>query len=124
MAEPVSTSYATGSVVAVGSLSLLPGVEAAVILGSFAGAAVFVLASTDLTNAKKVGFFAISFIAGILLASIAAALMASVLPGRIEVSEGVGALVAAAVAVRLLLWLIKLAENPSAVIERFKGGRK
>jgi hypothetical protein len=124
MAEPVSTSYATGSVVAVGSLSLLPGVEAAVILGAFAGAVVFVLSATDLTNAKKVGFFAISFIAGILSASIAAALMSSLLPERIEVSEGLGALVAAAVAVRLLLWLIKLAENPSAVFERFKGGRK
>lgn len=124
MAEPVSTSYATGSVVAVGSISLLPGVESAVILGSFAGAVVFVLASTDLTNAKKVGFFVISFIAGILSASIAAALMSSLLPQRIEVSEGVGALVAAAVAVRLLLWLIKLAEDPGAVLARFKGGRK
>jgi ABC-type uncharacterized transport system permease subunit len=124
MAEPVSTSYATGSVVAVGSLSLLPGVESAVILGSFAGAVVFVLASTDLTNAKKIGFFVISFIAGILCASIAAALLTSLLPDRIEVSEGVGALVAAAVAVRLLLWVIKISEDPGALLSRFKGDRK
>lgn len=123
MAEPVSTSYATGTVFAVFLLSLFPGIQAAVVLGAFAGSVVFVMTSTDLTRLKKAVFFAISFIAGILGAPIAAAIIAGLLPDRIDVNEGVGALVGASVAVRLLLWLIGHAENPSDLIDKIKGGR-
>ena len=35
-----------------------------------------------------------------------------------------GALIAAALAVRLLLWLIRRAENPAELLDSLKGGRK
>ena len=124
MAEPVTSSYATGTVAAIALLSLFPGVQAAVVLGSFAGAVVFVMASDDLNLGKKAAFFVISFIAGCLAAPIAAGLLAGLLPARIAVSEGVGALIAAALAVRLLLWLIRRAENPADLLDSLKGGRK
>ncbi|MBI2382333.1 MAG: phage holin family protein [Gammaproteobacteria bacterium] len=124
MAEPVTSSYATGSVTALTLVSLLPGIEAAVILGAFAGAMVFVMASEDLTALKKLGFFVISFIAGCMGASLAAGILDGLLPDKVEVSQGVGALVAAALSVRVLLMLIRRVENPGELMDAFRGKEK
>lgn len=122
MAEPISSSTASVSVITLALLSLFPGIEAAVVLGAFAGAAMFVLASYTLSTAKKLGFFLISFIAGFLSAPIVTGLIDSMLPRHIEVNRGVGALLAAAVSVKLLLWLIRYADNPLELLDRLRGG--
>ncbi|WP_293937676.1 putative holin [Iodobacter sp.] len=115
MTEPVSTSYATSAVTSLAVLSLFPGIDAAIVLGAFAGAVVFVMTSDDLTILKRLAFMAISFIAGCLAAQNVASMMSSFLP-KIAVSNGVGALVAAAISVRLLLWLIRRANDPSTLL--------
>ncbi|SUD65900.1 Phage Tail Protein X [Pandoraea pnomenusa] len=65
MTEPVTTN-ATVATAGVAVLSLFPGVDAAVVMGAFAGAGVFVLASDDLAPLKRLAFFLISFVAGCL----------------------------------------------------------
>ena len=124
MADPVSSGAITTSLATVTALSLLPGTCAPVVLGAFAGAVVFVVSSSDLSLTRKIVFLIISFVAGCLCAPMVAQLIDRVLPEPVDVSEGVGALVASALAVRLLLWLIRCAENPSEWLERFKGSRK
>lgn len=123
MAEPISTgSTATVAVTGVGALSiLLPGVDPGAVLGAFAGAAVFVLNSGDLGTFKKLGFLVASIVAGLLSAPLAAALLAKALPANTEVSHAVGALVASAVVVKLLLALIRLADNGDRLGAIFKG---
>lgn len=121
MAEPVSSTAVTGSVFSVAILSMFPGMEAAVVLGAFAGAVVFVLSSSDLSIAAKAASFIVSFIAGCIGADFMAGLIASLTPQPVQVSEGVGALLAASLAVKLLLWLIRKADNPEDLIGR---GRK
>lgn len=123
MAEPISTSStATLAVTGAGALSiLLPGVDPGAVLGAFAGAAVFVLNSGELGTVKKLGFLAASIVAGLLSAPLAAALIARVLPSNTEVSQAVGALVASAVVVKLLLALIRLADNSDRLGAIFKG---
>lgn len=123
MAEPISTgSTATLAVTGVGALSiLLPGVDPGAVLGAFAGAAVFVLNSGELGTFKKLGFLAASIVAGLLSAPLAAALLAKALPTNTEVSKAVGALVASAVVVKLLLALIRLADNSDRLGAIFKG---
>jgi len=123
MAEPISTSStATLAVTGAGALSiLLPGVDPGAVLGAFAGAAVFVLNSGELGTVKKLGFLAASIVAGLLSAPLAAALIARALPSNTEVSHAVGALVASAVVVKLLLALIRLADNSDRLGSIFKG---
>lgn len=123
MAEPISTSStATVAVTGVGALSiLLPGVDPGAVLGAFAGAAVFVLNSGDLGTLKKLGFLVASIVAGLLSAPLAAALIAKALPANTEVSHAVGSLVASAVVVKLLLAMIRLADNSDRLGAIFKG---
>ncbi|WP_454711094.1 putative holin [Cupriavidus nantongensis] len=122
MAEPISTGTTTAiAVTGVGAITLLPGVDAATVLGAFAGAAVFALTSDDMSTAKKLAFLVLSIVAGCLAAPLAAALIAKALPTDAEVSHGVGALVASAVIVKLLLALIRVASNGDRLVGYFRG---
>ena len=120
MAEPGSSTAITGSVFSVAILSMFPGIEAAVVLGAFAGAVVFVLSSSDLSIAAKAASFIVSFIAGCIGAGFMAGLIGALTPQPVDVPDGVGALLAAALAVRLLMWLIRKAEDPEALIGRVR----
>lgn len=122
MAEPISTgTTAALAVTGVGALTLLPGVDPATVLGAFAGAAVFVLNSDDLSTPKKLAFLVLSIVAGFLAAPLSAALLAKVLPTDAEVSHGVGALVASSVLVKILRALIRLADHSDRLVALFRG---
>jgi hypothetical protein len=123
MAEPASTTTA-GALTGAALLALFPGLDAGAVLGAFAGAAVFVMSSTDLSPFKRVGFLVASIAAGLLAAQTVAGVLASFVPARVPVPSGVGALVAAALAVKLLLWLIRSADNPADLLRSWKGGGK
>jgi hypothetical protein len=123
MAEPASTTTA-GALTGAALLALFPGLDAGAVLGAFAGGAVFVMSSTDLTPLKKLGFLGASIAAGLLAAQTVAGVLASFVPARVPVPSGVGALVAAALAVKLLLWLIRHADNPAELLRDWKGGGK
>lgn len=60
-------------------------------------------------------------VAGCLAAPLAAALIAKALPTDTAVSHGVGALVASAVLVKILLALIRLAGNSDRLITIIRG---
>ena len=122
MAEPISaSSTAALAVTGIGAITLVPGVDAATVLGAFAGAAVFALNSDELTTGKKIAFLMLSIVMGWLAAPLAASLIARILPADTEVSHGVGALVASAVLVKLLLALIRLADNGDRLVALFRG---
>jgi len=122
MAEPISTSSTAAiAVTGVGAVSLLPGVDAATVLGAFAGAAVFALNADELSTGKKVAFLLLSIVMGCLTAPLAASLLARLLPSDTEVSHGVGALVASAVLVKLLLAMIRLADRSDRLMSLIRG---
>lgn len=120
MAEPISTSAATATLAVVSLVAMFPGISAEIVLGAFAGAVVFVLSAKELSVRLKLAFFMLSMIAGIVCASMAAQLLASVLPARVVVSNGVGGLLASSIVIRLLLWLINRAQDPSAALAEWK----
>lgn len=122
MAEPISTSTTAAlAVTGVGAVSLLPGVDPSTVLGAFAGAAVFALNADELSTGKKVAFLLLSIVMGCLTAPLAASLLARLLPTDTEVSHGVGALVASAVLVKLLLALIRLADHSDRLMNLIRG---
>lgn len=122
MAEPASTSAATAAVTGASLLALFPGLDAGAVLGAFAGASVFVMASNELTTIKKLAFLALAFVAGLIAAPMSAALLATVLPNRVQVSAGVGALVASALVIKVLIRLIN--KDPADLLPGLKGGDK
>ena len=129
MAEPIATSTTSAiALTGIGAVTLLSGLDAATVLGAFAGAAVFALNSGELTVLRKLAVLLLSIVAGCLSAPLAAALIASALPTNTEVSHGVGALVASAVLVKLLLALIRIADRSDQALRRYtphdKGDRQ
>ncbi|MCR3893100.1 phage holin family protein [Aeromonas caviae] len=120
MPEPISSSAATGTLSALALLSLFPGVDPGVLLGAFAGALVFIATTAELGNLRKAGLFVAAFVAGALAAPLVAAMLASVLPLSVEVPRAVGAMLASALAVHLLQWILR--KTPEDLLKLRKGG--
>lgn len=121
MAEPTSTT--TAAVATAGLLAMFPGVDAGIVLGAFSGAAVFVLSAADYSTLKKLAYLALAFFAGMLAAPLAAGLLATILPASVQAPPAVGALLAAALTIKLLLWLIEGAGDPLALLEKIRGSK-
>lgn len=120
MPEPVSTSAATSALTGLAMLSLFTGLEPAVVLGAFAGAMVFILTTAELGNWRKAGLFLVAIITGILAPEMAANVLASVMPQNVVVPKAIGALLASALTVHLLQWLLRKA--PDELIPKFRKG--
>ena len=97
MAEPSTT---TAIAAGIGLASLAPGIDGNALIGAFAGAALLVVSSQDLSLGKRFAYLVISFIAGYL----AAPDLVRVTPIQ---STGVAAVVAAACAIVVTLQLIE-----------------
>ncbi|HBE9082113.1 phage holin family protein [Serratia fonticola] len=128
MSEPISGSgAAAATVTGVTLVGLFSNLDPAVVIGAFAGAAVFVMSSSEFSLLKKIWMFVLSFLTGMFSAAFFADVIEaclSVMPGNhIEVDDTIGALVGGAVAVRLLMMLIAKSSDPNALdIIRRRGG--
>ncbi len=128
MAEPVTATIGTvtnASLLATILVSLFPGIDAGIAMGAFAGAVVFVLSAKDISNLGKMGYFVVAFIAGIAGATTGTSLLTWLLPSHVVVTPSIGAVITAAISVKLLLWLIGQAGNPLAFLDKLrnpKGG--
>lgn len=122
MAEPASTTVATAAVTGASLLALFPGMDAGAVLGAFAGASVFILSSNELGTVKKLAFLVLAFIAGLIAAPLSSALLSTVMPERVQVSAGVGALVASALVIKVLIRLINKADATD-ILASLKGDK-
>lgn len=115
-----ATSIVAGSLSGVAAEKIFPYVsslEPSVILGAFMGATIYALSSKPISKKKQVIFFLFSFVMGVTsLSRIAANVLSEIvgifLPNlNIQFDTWVGALVASACAIHLLLWLMHRAKN-------------
>jgi hypothetical protein len=90
-----------------------------VLIGAFAGAVIFVMSASDFSLLKKLALFVASLLVGILAAPFVADIITWATPGDIEARDPVGALVASAIAVRLLM---SASQNPTVFFDRFRRG--
>ncbi|WP_187359958.1 putative holin [Chitinolyticbacter meiyuanensis] len=125
MPEPITTS-GLGGFAFFGAVlvSLFPGVDAGVVLAAFGGAVLFVATSPELGGWAKLLYLIVSLIAGCMAAPFAAALLGLLLFGQVSVDKPVGALIAATIAVKLLLWLIRRADDPAAWLDLLRGRKQ
>ncbi|OCG56324.1 hypothetical protein A9G36_03055 [Gilliamella sp. Choc6-1] len=124
MTEPTTTTFT--AVISAFSISMIyPNIENGIILGALCGSILLVISEEHISVLRRTILFFISFALGILLAEITLYLLIPLFPSNIQtkVPLGLGALVASAVSVKLLLWLIKKFDDPSALFDKFKGGK-
>lgn len=121
MSEPISTGTATAAVTGVTFIGLLSGIDAGAVIGAFAGSVLFVVSSPDFKLWTKAALFIVSMIVGILSADFVASIISSITPDSVTAARPLGAIVASAIAVRLLMWINNQAGNPTGLIDRFRG---
>jgi len=88
------------------SLSLfgaLAHLDAPTLMGSFAGAVIFVLSASDFHSVKRVILGCVALVSGYISAPDAADIIKAILPTGTTIHNGIGATFAAAVIVRVLL---------------------
>lgn len=103
MSDPISATSATAVVGGVATAGWYAGLDAGVVVCAFAGAVFYVTQAKDVSRWERLGFFLVSFVAGVAASRPAAELISTVVPTKSQVPEAVGALVAAAMSVNLLL---------------------
>jgi hypothetical protein len=124
MTEPTTTTFT--AVISAFSISMIyPNIENGIILGALCGSILLVISEEHISVLRRIILFFISFAIGMLLAEITLYLLIPFFPSNIQtkVPLGLGALVASAVSVKLLLWLIKRFDDPSDLFDKFKGGK-
>ena len=122
MLEPTtSTGAATAAVTGVTLVGLLSGLDAGVVIGAFAGAVVFVLSASEFPIWKRLAFFIVAFVLGVLTANFSTSVLSTVAPESVTVEKPIGALVSSATIVWILIAVISRAKNPTF---NFRGGGK
>lgn len=121
MSDPISTGTATVAVTGVTFIGLLSGIDAGAVIGAFAGSVLFVVSAPDFKLGIKFALFIVSMIVGVLCADFVASIITAITPDNVTASKPLGAIVASAIAVRLLMWINKQASNPTGIIDRFRG---
>lgn len=123
MTEPVTTGTGlTASAAGIGALGWWAGLDPGTVVGAFAGAVFFVISATELTRTARFGYGFVSLIFGIVCArwfsELLSWLVGAVVPGEHSTAPvPLGALVAAAIAIKILMAL-STKEFSNALISR------
>ncbi|OCG24568.1 hypothetical protein A9G22_03935 [Gilliamella sp. App2-1] len=121
MIEPTTTTFT--AIISAFSISIIyPNIENGMILGALCGSILLVISEEHISVFRRIILFFISFSIGMLLAEMTLNLLIPLFPSNIQpkVPLGLGALVASAVSVKLLLWLIKKFDDPSDLFNSFR----
>lgn len=126
-----TTTTVTANTVAITSMSfatLLASTPAGVYIGAFAGAAVYVVSSPELSRFTQITYFIVSFFLGILGANMTTGILAQALtpylPDGVVIEPWLGATVTATIGVILLIGLTKVSPRTllTRVLQIFMGG--
>ncbi|MCT4713235.1 MAG: phage holin family protein [Ewingella sp.] len=123
MADPL-ISTGTGATIAFSGLTiagLYPVANAGVLIAAFAGSLIFVLTDKEFSRLVRWLLFIASMLAGIVAAPFVAAVISYITPEAIEARLPIGALVASAVAVKILMALMN---DPFSFLTKLRGGGK
>lgn len=106
MSEPITSTGVAGFALTGASLyGLLTGTDYGVVFGAFAGAVFYIATAADLRPLRRLAYFVVSFIAGVLCSG----LIGSVLTGWTGYSDkpldAIGAVIVSALAVKILTFL-------------------
>ncbi|WP_140920798.1 putative holin [Limnobaculum xujianqingii] len=126
MAEPItiSTGTATSVITGVTLAGLIPGIDPGIIIAAFAGSVIFVLSAVDFPIWQRAFLFGVSMITGVycaeFTASIVSSLLSAALREPIHAAAPIGATLASAAAVRVLMMFSAKPKDGGSVFDRFR----
>ncbi|HHP3289858.1 TPA: phage holin family protein [Escherichia coli] len=108
MSDPISgTGLAGGALTGASVYGLLTGTDYGVVFGAFAGAVFYIAtaAAADLSASRRLAYFIVSYIAGILCSGLVGSKLANLTGYSDKPLDAIGAVIVSALAVKILTFL-------------------
>lgn len=119
-ADPISGTVGAATLTGVTVFGILSGLDYGVVFGAFAGAVYYVATAVDLTTPRRVAYFLVSYIAGVLCAGLVGSKLAVWTGYRDKPLDALGAVIISALAIKILTFLSN--QDLAEVFSRFRGG--
>ena len=123
MSEPTGAPVATLTTTGAAMAAPVFGIDPLLVIGAITGAGIFVLSHEEQSALKKLALFIGSVACGFLGARLAGDVASAMMPGTIEINDGVGAIIASSVSVRILQRIIRIIDSPTPLADILKGRR-
>ena len=121
MSDPISgTGLAGGALTGASVYGLLTGTDYGVVFGAFAGAVYYVATAADLTTPRRVAYFLVSYIAGVLCAGLVGSKLAVLTGYSDKPLDALGAVIISALAIKILTFFNN--QDLAGMFSRFRGG--
>ncbi|MDF3830250.1 phage holin family protein [Pseudocitrobacter sp. 2023EL-00150] len=106
MSEPITSLGVAGGALAGASLyGLLTGTDYGIVFGAFAGAVFYIATASDLGLFRRLAYFMVSYIAGVLCSGLIGSLLAGWTGYKDKPLDALGAVIVSALAVKVLTFL-------------------
>ncbi|EKY0025025.1 phage holin family protein, partial [Citrobacter freundii] len=103
MSDPISgTGLAGGILTGASVYGFLSGTDYGVVFGAFAGAVFYIATTADLSAVRRLAYFLVSYIAGILCSGLVGSKLAQVTGYSDKPLDAIGAVIVSALAVKIL----------------------
>ncbi|MGB3255176.1 phage holin family protein [Buttiauxella gaviniae] len=119
-ADPISSTGAATALTGVTFFGILSGLDYGVVFGAFAGAVYYVATAADLTTPRRVAYFLVSYIAGVLCAGLVGSKLAVVMGYSDKPLDALGAVIISALAIKILTFFNN--QDLAGMFSRFRGG--
>ena len=123
MSEPTSATVATLATTGAAISAPAFGIDPMLVIGAITGAGIFVLSHEEQSAIKKLILFLGSVACGFVGARFAADITSIVIPSAVEINDGVGAIIASSVSVRILQRALRVIDSPNPLQDIIKGRR-
>ncbi|WP_316540695.1 phage holin family protein [Klebsiella michiganensis] len=106
MSDPITSSGVAGSALTGASIyGLLTGTDYGVVFGAFAGSVFYIATAADLSATRRMAYFVVSYIAGVLCAGLVGSKLSALTGYSDKPLDAIGAVIISAVAVKILTFL-------------------
>lgn len=106
MSEPITgTGLAGGALTGASVYGLLTGTDYGVVFGAFAGSVFYIASAADLSISRRLAYFIVSYIAGMLCAGLVGAKLSALTGYSDKPLDAIGAVIVSALAVKILTFL-------------------
>lgn len=119
-ADPISSTGAATALTGVTFFGILSGLDYGVVFGAFAGAVYYIATAADLTTPRRVAYFLVSYIAGVLCAGLVGSKLAVLTGYSDKPLDALGAVIISALAIKILTFINN--QDLAGVFSRFRGG--
>ena len=122
MSDPLTGTgaFVGGGLISSALYGIVTHTDFGVVFGAFAGAVYYVATAADLSTPKRVAYFLVSYIAGVLFAGLVGAKLAQLTGYSDKPLDALGAVIIAALAINILTFISN--QGLAELFSRFRGG--